>query len=170
MMSPSYQCLSVSVAPCLRGQCRLLHSSLRNCKSFNASDYIHKGSNRTYTYTGSTTIQHIACPGSWSWYQCHAGNENGKYCTQNVGIELSNHTLWFTQLSSGCSCIHMWKVMVLNTKWIKPMTYQMYAYPAWCWALIAQCRNWLGQYQDKCVWARYRVIILAKSSPNRPAL
>ena len=36
----------------------------RNCKSFNAYNYI-------YTGNGSTTIQHIACTGSWSRNQCH---------------------------------------------------------------------------------------------------
>ena len=34
-MSPLYPGLPVNAAPCLRGQCRLLHSSHWNCKSFN---------------------------------------------------------------------------------------------------------------------------------------
>ena len=40
LMSPLYSCLPVYVAPCLRGECRLLHSSLWKCKSFNAYNYI----------------------------------------------------------------------------------------------------------------------------------
>ena len=49
--------------------------------------YIQTVSCLTYIYmyvgiyrVGSTTTQHIACPGSWSWNQCHGCDENGKYC------------------------------------------------------------------------------------------
>ena len=43
----------VYAAPCLRGQCRLLHSSPWNYKSFNAYNYIHTGNALTCTsYTG----------------------------------------------------------------------------------------------------------------------
>ena len=52
LMSPLYPCLPVYVAPCLRGQCKLLHSSPWNCKSFHAYNYIHISNGLTYTYTG----------------------------------------------------------------------------------------------------------------------
>ena len=44
--------LSAYAAPCLRGQCKLLHSSPWNCKSCNAYNQIHTGNYLTYTYTG----------------------------------------------------------------------------------------------------------------------
>ena len=50
--SPLYPRLSVYVAPCLRGQCKLLHLLLWNCKSVNAYNYIHTGNGLTYTHTG----------------------------------------------------------------------------------------------------------------------
>ena len=65
--------------PCLRGQCRLLHSLPWNCKSFkwsfNAYNKIHTGN--VCTYTGFNKYS--------AWFvqdrnQCHGGDENGKYC------------------------------------------------------------------------------------------
>ena len=49
---------------------------------FNAYNYIHTGNGLTDTYmgVGSTTMQHLACIGSWSWHQSHGCSENGKYC------------------------------------------------------------------------------------------
>ena len=52
LMSPLYPHPPVYVAACLRGQCRVLHSSPWNCKSCNAYNYIHIGNGFTYTYTG----------------------------------------------------------------------------------------------------------------------
>ena len=43
LMSPLYPHPPVCAAPCLRCQCRLRHSSLWNCKSFNAYNYKHTG-------------------------------------------------------------------------------------------------------------------------------
>ena len=40
LMSPIYPHIAVYAAPCLRGQCRLLHSPSCNCKSFNAYNYM----------------------------------------------------------------------------------------------------------------------------------
>ena len=69
----------VYAAPCLRGQYKLLHLSSWNCKSFNASKYIHTDNGLTshiYIYrVCSTTIQHIPCTRSWSlqpvsWVRC----------------------------------------------------------------------------------------------------
>ena len=66
LMSPLSPLLPVYAAPYFRGQCRQ-HSSPWNCKSFNAYNYIHTGNDLTYTYkTGSSSLQHVACIGSWS--------------------------------------------------------------------------------------------------------
>ena len=50
--SPMSPCLPVYAGPCLRRQCRLLHSSPWKCKPFNAYNYIHTGNGLIYTYTG----------------------------------------------------------------------------------------------------------------------
>ena len=52
LMSPLFQGPHVYAVPCLTGQCRLLHSSPWNCKSFNAYKYIHTGNELSYKYTG----------------------------------------------------------------------------------------------------------------------
>ena len=52
LMSPLCPCLSAYAAPCLRGQCSLLHPSPWNCKPFNTYYYIHLGNGLIYTYTG----------------------------------------------------------------------------------------------------------------------
>ena len=70
LISPIYPRLPIYAAPCLRDQCRLLHSFPFNCKSFNAYNYIYSGNDLLCTYmdgVGSTTIQLITCIGSWSW-------------------------------------------------------------------------------------------------------
>ena len=79
---PTPTCLCSSL-PQSRGQCRLLHMSPWNYKSFNAYNYIHSGNGLTYTCidrVGLTTIQYTACTGSWSWNQCHGCDKNWKYC------------------------------------------------------------------------------------------
>ena len=84
LVSPLYTCPPVCAAPCLRGQCRPLHSLTWNWKSFNAYNCIHTGNEWPYICIHrvvSTTIQHIACTWSWSQHQCHGCDENGKYCT-----------------------------------------------------------------------------------------
>ena len=81
LISPLFPCLPVYVALGFRGQCRLLHSSPWNRKSFNAYNYIHTGN--AAMVLGSTAIQHVACAGSWSWHQCHGCDKNGKYCAQS---------------------------------------------------------------------------------------
>ena len=40
MVAPLYPCPPVYAAPCLKGQCRLLHWSPWNCLPFNAYNYI----------------------------------------------------------------------------------------------------------------------------------
>ena len=42
----------IYVAPCLRDQCRLLHSPPWDYKSFNTFNYTHTGNGLTYAYTG----------------------------------------------------------------------------------------------------------------------
>ena len=49
LISPLYPQSYVYAATCLRGQCRIQHSSLWNCKSFTAYNYIHTCNNLTYT-------------------------------------------------------------------------------------------------------------------------
>ena len=58
-MSPLYPC-PVYVIPCLRGQCRLLHSSPWNCMFFNAFNYIH------------TTALHIHTQGTFTNHTEHS--------------------------------------------------------------------------------------------------
>ena len=89
-MSPMYPLISVYVARCPRGQCRLLRLSPQNCKYFNTYNYIATGSHLTYTYTGQVqqpyNLQlvkdrrmYVDGPGN----QCHACDENNaKYCVQ----------------------------------------------------------------------------------------
>ena len=80
-MSPLYPHPPVSAALCLRGQCRLPHSSPCNCKSFNVYNYIHTCNDLIYIHrVGSTTRQCVACTGSWSQHQCRGCDENEKYC------------------------------------------------------------------------------------------
>ena len=85
LMSALYLCLPASAAPCLRGQCRLVHSYPCNFKYFNAYKYIHTRDGLTYTYTGrfnNDTAQHIACTGSCSGQPVsshHGCDVNGKY-------------------------------------------------------------------------------------------
>ena len=70
LMSPLYPHLPVYATPCLKGLCRLLHSSTWNYKSSNAYNYIHKLEAMTlhiYIHilrVHSTTIHHVACIGS----------------------------------------------------------------------------------------------------------
>ena len=85
LMSPLYPHLPVYATSCLRAQYRLLHSSPWNCKSFNTYKYMHADSHFTYIYiyiykVGSTTIQHVACTGSWLQHQSRGCDKNRKYC------------------------------------------------------------------------------------------
>ena len=59
LMSPLYPCLPVYVAPCLRDQCRLLHSPPLGIVSY-AYNYIHTGNDTTYIYTQGTFNNHAA--------------------------------------------------------------------------------------------------------------
>ena len=52
LLSPIYPHLPICTAPCLRGKCRLLHSSPWDCKSFKAYNYIHTGNGLIYAYIG----------------------------------------------------------------------------------------------------------------------
>ena len=72
-MSPLYPHLSIYVALCLSGQCRLVHSSPWNGKPikwpFNAYNYIDAGNALTYIHiyihrVSSTTTDHIDCGGA----------------------------------------------------------------------------------------------------------
>ena len=75
-------CLSVYVTLCLRGQCRLLHPSPWNCKSFNAYNYIHTSNYLTYTYRGQVQQLYSLYLTQYHGHanQCHGCDENGKYC------------------------------------------------------------------------------------------
>ena len=48
LISPLYPRLPVYTAPCLRRQCKPLHSSPWNCNSFNSYNYIHAGNGLTH--------------------------------------------------------------------------------------------------------------------------
>ena len=62
LISPLYPNLPVYAAPCLRGQCRILHLSPWNCKSFNAYNYIHTSNGLTQSRINNHTAHR-----SWSW-------------------------------------------------------------------------------------------------------
>ena len=85
LMSALCPCLPVYAASCLRGQCRLIHSSHCNYKSFTSYDYIHRGSGLIYTYTGQVqqpnSGQLVQDPGHGN--QSCACDENWKYCAQS---------------------------------------------------------------------------------------
>ena len=51
LMPPLSPCPPVYAAPCLRGQCSLLHLCSWNCNLFNAYDYMRTGNGLTYIYT-----------------------------------------------------------------------------------------------------------------------
>ena len=83
-MSPLNNCLPVYVVSCLKGQWRLLHLStpprivtiLILVISYTKARHSHM-----HTVQVKKTIQHIVCTGYWSWYQCHGGDQNLKYCS-----------------------------------------------------------------------------------------
>ena len=73
LISPVYPRPPAYTAPCLRSKCKLLHSSPRNCKSFNAYNYIH-----TYTHIHT----HIHTYRQWAY--TYTGQVQQSYSAQFV--------------------------------------------------------------------------------------
>ena len=86
LLFPSYSCLSVCAAPCLRGQCRLPHSSPWHCKSlkwsFNACNYKHTVN--VHIHTQARFNKHTVCSLYRVLVMAPWGDENWKYCIQSV--------------------------------------------------------------------------------------
>ena len=92
LMSPLYPYLLVHATPCFRGQCRLLHLPLWNCKSVNAYNYVHTGNSLTHIHTQGNFNKQTAhnlysilvmAPVSWMWWTL--GN-----IVPRVGIKLTS--------------------------------------------------------------------------------
>ena len=98
LKSPLYPRLPGWVAPCFRGQCRLLHSSPWNYKSFNAYNCIQAMALQLHR-VGSTNIQHVACTGSRS---CQPVSWVGRKWEIMCLEQDSNPHLWH----SGPVCYH----------------------------------------------------------------
>ena len=86
--------LSVYMAPCLKGQCRLLCSSTWNCKYSNAYNYIHKGNDYklqiVYFYSGHSIIQQLVIKGHFTYNSCSWKSEITTYIHIHIAYRLEH--------------------------------------------------------------------------------